>query len=326
MELMNQDIIEHTKALTQTDAKDLDIIRLLQEMESLAFGVLANWSNKTDDTKRTYLRCLKMNSKGRGFLPFLVEHWGNEWTLEAYKLDLEKQIKTGAISAGTGRLYFSVALTYIKRLQKRYKLFLNIETYVEGFSGSKGAKKTGLNMDEANKIKEYITETNKPRLMALFCLLAYKGLRQIEIVRLRIKDVDTTNNTINVLGKGRDDYELTNITETTSEALQAYIDTLNTKDGFLFPSNRKPEKAITRSRLRKLFTHPEYGILPKLGIKEKGLHDFRRFSATQAAIVFKGDITKIMQHTRHKSTEMPLVYINLVQGKEDIKELEQHFK
>jgi integrase len=45
------------------------------------------------------------------------------------------------------------------------------------------------------------------RLKAILSLLALQGLRQVEIVRLDVKDLDLVSKTAFVLGKGRDDKE-----------------------------------------------------------------------------------------------------------------------
>jgi len=61
------------------------------------------------------------------------------------------------------------------------------------------------------------------RLKAILSLLIFQGLRQIEITRLNVSDIDLKNKTANILGKGRDDKELVHLHSIAVKVLKEYL-------------------------------------------------------------------------------------------------------
>lgn len=140
------------------------------------------------------------------------------------------------------------------------------------------------------------------RKKALFCLLALQGLRQIEIIRLNVKDVDLANKIAFIQGKGRDDKELVHFHPETVKTLKEYMKANKIADGALFKSlgNRKSERITTMTIKREV-----KGMLAPLGI-EKTVHGFRHYYIT--TLLKKLDVRDVRKFSRHSSLEMLIVY------------------
>jgi len=84
---------------------------------------------------------------------------------------------------------------------------VDITQNIKSFSQSKKHKKEGLNDQEIGKLtialKELPNTPPNTRIKAMISLLVLQGLRQIEITRLDVKDVDLIRKTALVEGKGQ---------------------------------------------------------------------------------------------------------------------------
>src|SRR5258708_15961181 len=104
------------------------------------------------------------------------------------------------------------------------------------------------------------------RLRAIIALLTLQGLRQVEIVRLDVKDIDLVSKKAFIQGKGRDDKELIDLHPETVKAIKEYLKINNIADGVLFTSrsnNHKNQRLTTRS-VRELVKQ----AMNELGIKK----------------------------------------------------------
>jgi integrase/recombinase XerC len=70
----------------------------------------------------------------------------------------------------------------------------------------------------------------------MLALFMYQGLRQIEVVRLDVTDIDLKNGKAFIHGKGRDDKEPIALHPYTTQALADYLQASNKKSGALFTS------------------------------------------------------------------------------------------
>jgi len=91
-------------------------------------------------------------------------------------------------------------------------------------------------------------------LRLFFSLLIYQGLRQIEIIRLDVEDLDLTRQTALILGKGRDDKEIVDLHPQSVLALKNYMDIAKVRSGSLFTSmsNHNKNGRLTTKSLREL--------------------------------------------------------------------------
>jgi integrase len=149
----------------------------------------------------------------------------------------------------------------------------------------------------------------------MIALLALQGLRQIEVVRLDVGDVDLVASTAMVRGKGEDDKELVYLHPETTKALTDYLKTNKVADGALFfsQSNNSRNRRLTTKGVRIMVQD----ILTHLGI-EKTVHGFRHFFTTTLIKSYKGDLLEVARYTRHKTLEMLTVYNDNIKQKADL--------
>lgn len=230
-------------------------------------------------------------------------------------------------SVSTKNKYLATAKIFLRELHRQGMLQVDITHNIKTFSQDKKHKRDGLSEDEIKhliiKLKELVSTPQNARLKAILALLALQGLRQVEVIRLDVKDIDLVAHTAFVRGKGRDDKELVSLHPETVKALQEYMKTNKKASGALFTSISnfgKGQRLTTRS-IRKIVT----GILKELGI-EKSTHGFRHFFTTKLIQSYKGDLLEVAQYTRHRGLEMLQVYNDAVKKKADLPRYYRTFK
>ncbi|OGG40581.1 hypothetical protein A2118_00900 [Candidatus Kaiserbacteria bacterium GWA2_50_9] len=217
-------------------------------------------------------------------------------------------------SVATKNKYLATASVFLRELTRRGKLPFDVTHGVKQFRQSKRHRRDGLSDKEIQllgvKLK-YLPDTPRnSRLRALFSLLAFQGLRQIEIVRLDVRDVDLNKGVVYIQGKGEDDKELVYLAPATTKALKEYLKAHKLTDGTLFRSmgNRKAERLSTMTIKREIGE-----LLAELGI-EKTVHGFRHFYVTE--LLKTMNVRDVRKFSRHRSLEMLMVYDDEVSVKE----------
>ena len=223
------------------------------------------------------------------------------------------------IGVSTKNKYLASARIFLKELNKQGMLPADITQNVKTFQQSKKHKRDGLNEKEIKKLTDKmsalpITPTNT-RLKAILALLTLQGLRQVELTRLDVADIDFVAQTAFVLGKGQDDKELIHLHPETVKAVREYLKVNNIADGALFVSNsnNSKNKRISTRAIRGFVTE----ALRALDI-QKTTHGFRHYFTTMLVKTYKGDLLEVAHHTRHKSLEMLQVYNDAVKRKADL--------
>ena len=227
----------------------------------------------------------------------------------------------------TKNKYLATAKIFLKELNRQGVLPADITQNIKTFSQNKKHKRDGLNDEEISKLTAMLKELPKTlqntRLKAVISLLALQGLRQIEITRLDVRDIDFVNKTAFVRGKGQDDKEPISLHPETIKHLREYLKINQIKDGALFTSqsNNHKNKRLTTRALRQLVKE----TLNDLGI-EKTIHGFRHFFTTTLIKTYKGDLLEVAQYTRHKSLEMLQVYNDNIKKEADLPRYYRAFK
>lgn len=222
-------------------------------------------------------------------------------------------------SVATKNKYLATAKIFLKELNRQGLLPSDITQNIKTFSQCKKHKQEGLNNQEimalVEKTKELPTTPQNTRLKAVLCLLTLQGLRQVEITRLNVKDIDLVNQTAFIQGKGRDDKELIDLHPETIKAIRQYLKTNKISDGSLFTSqsNNSKNHRLTTRALRESIK----SVLKNLSI-DKTIHGFRHYFTTQLIKTYKGDLLSVARYTRHKSLEMLQVYDDNIKSKEDL--------
>lgn len=222
-------------------------------------------------------------------------------------------------STSTKNKYLATAKIFLKELNREGILPVDITQNIKTFNQSKKHKRDGLNDEEIGKLVNWLKNLpqnpQNARLKAIISLLALQGLRQIEIIRLNVNDLDLVAKVAYVQGKGKDDKESVNLHPETVKTLRDYLKTNAVASGALFVSqsnNSRNERLTTRS-IRQIVTE----TLKPLGIV-KTTHGFRHYFTTKLIKTYKGDLLEVAQYTRHKNLEMLQVYNDSIKRKADL--------
>lgn len=285
--------------------QELDIDNALQQAE-----LLFRTMDIADNTREDYLRRLPV------FLEYIKS---NGLNINTY-LDFKRYLgNLPYYSISTKNKYLTTARIFLKELNRIGKLPQDITQNIKCFRQNQKHKKDGITQEEMDRIMEVVAGMgiNKEsiRLKAILSLLALQGLRQVEVIRLDVKDIDLVGKTAQVLGKGRDDKEVINLHPQTVKAIKEYMDYCKIKDGALFVSNSGNSKntRLTTRSIRNIVKE----LLDSLGI-DKTTHGFRHYFTTTLIKTYKGDLTQVSRYTRHKSLEMLQVYNDRIITQRDL--------
>lgn len=230
------------------------------------------------------------------------------------------------VSVSTKNKYLATARVFLKELNRQGVIPADITQNIKSFNQSKKHKREGLNEAEIAHLTERIrslpTTPQNTRLKAILSLLTLQGLRQVEVGRLDVKDIDLVAKTAAIQGKGRDDKELISLHPETVKALKDYLKTNKVASGALFVSrsNNSKNKRLTTRAIRGLVKD----TLNELGI-DKTTHGFRHFFTTRMLDKYDGDLLTVAQYTRHKSLEMLTVYNDNIKRQADLPRYYQAF-
>ena len=294
-----------SKAISETKGKQIVIDDIRSKTERIFDLLDARESTRADYKARIGL-----------FLDYIQTHGLNRNSFLDFKRELAERADLGV---STKNKYLTTARVFLKELNRLGLLPADITQNIKTFNQSKKHRKDGLTDEEINALAEKLRARslapNTARLKAILTLLTLQGLRQIEIIRLDVKDLDFVAQTAFIQGKGQDDKEAINLHPETCKTLQDYLKANKIADGALFTSQSN------NSRNQRLTTRALRGIvketLRELGIN-KSTHGFRHYFTTRLIKIYKGDLLEVAQYTRHKSLEMLQVYNDNIKRKADL--------
>jgi integrase len=258
-------------------------------------------------------------------MPFLSFVEDKQFSINTF-LDFKRELRgRDDLSASSKNKYLVVARIFLKELNRRGILPVDITHNIRNFRLDKRHKVNGLDDREVESLEWWCQahSVEKPREVAIMCLLFYQGLRLCELSRLNWEDVLWRSNQILIKGKGRDDKETVLLHPVSVKAIKQYyrvrqyleLETDRPR-GAMFRSRSVPSKQgrITTRGLR----HIVKTVFEEQGI-EKTCHGLRHTFVTRLVKYFNGDITKVAQFSRHRSLEMVQVYNDAVLLESDYK-------
>lgn len=218
------------------------------------------------------------------------------------------------ISVSTKNKYLVSTRIFLKELS-RSGAIPDITVNIKSFKQDKKHKRTGLNDFQAKLVWEKICQSKDTRLRAIIALLIFQGLRQIEVIRLNVTDLNLGTSTAMVHGKGCDDKEQIDLHPETIKATKSYLFVNKIADGPLFTcnSNNHKNKRLTTRSIRNLVKD----FLNELGI-DNSTHGFRHYFTTALIKQFNGDLLEVAQYTRHRSLEMLQIYNDRVKKESNL--------
>lgn len=250
------------------------------------------------------------------FISFIEKNGFNNDTFLEYKRYLDGCTQWGV---STKNKYLIVARVFLKELNRMGYLEVDITSNIKGFRQSTRHKKDGITDIEMQKIQAKIQTMDDTkdniRLKMILALLSLQGLRQIEVTRLDVEDINISGNTALIQGKGMDDKEMIYLHPKVSRAIKEYKKAFNIKSGSLLQStsNRNKGKRMSTRALRGIVKD----FLNSLDI-DKGTHSFRHYFTTKLIENYKGDLLQVRKYTRHRGIEMLQVYNDNVSTQDDL--------
>jgi site-specific recombinase XerD len=252
----------------------------------------------------------------RAFLAFLQ---GRTFTQHSF-LEFKRHLAARSdLSAASKNKYLFTAKIFLRELYRRGALPADITAGIKGFNQGRRHKRDGLSDAEMAALTERLRELphtpRTTRLKALCCLLALQGLRQVEVIRLNVADIELGRRVAFIQGKGSDDTEPISLHPATVKALADYLKTNRLADGPLFTSqsnNHRGQRLTTRA-IRLMVRQ----MLDELGI-DKSTHGFRHYFTTRLIKTYKGDLLEVRQYTRHSSLEMLQIYNDSIKQEADL--------
>lgn len=250
------------------------------------------------------------------FLNFVQLHGFNHNTFLDYKRYL---MSVDTYSVSTKNKYLVSAKVFLDGLYRFQLIPVKLTDNIKGFTQSKLHKKDGLNDEAILKLQTYCNEleptTTNLRLKAILSLLIFQGLRQIEISRLNVTDIDLKTKVAFIRGKGRDDKEPINLHPSTVNILKFYLIKCRFKEGALFrsTSNFSNGSRLTTKSIRELIKQ----TLDQLNI-DGTTHGFRHFFITKLIKSYKGELLMVSKYSRHRSIQMLEIYNDEVIREQDL--------
>lgn len=281
-------------------------LETLERLQKQVFEIL----DVSESTRKEYSVRIKH------FIHYTKIHSINHNTYLEYKRFLGG---IDTFSIATKNKYLISAKVFLDGLYRLQIIPIKITDNIKGFTLSKLHKKDGLNDEAITKIQNYCT-TLEPtltnhRLKSILSLLIFQGLRQIEITRLNVNDIDLKNKVAYIIGKGQDDKELIHLHPTTVKVIREYLNKYHFREGALFrsESNNSHGSRLTTKSIREIIKQ----VLTTLNI-DGSTHGFRHFFITKLIKSYKGELLTISKYSRHSNIQMLEVYNDEVIREQDL--------
>ncbi|MFZ2125265.1 MAG: tyrosine-type recombinase/integrase [Candidatus Saccharimonadales bacterium] len=259
------------------------------------------------------------------FLAFVKHHGLDRNSFLDFKRMLADRID---LSVSTKNKYLAVARIFLKELNRQGVLPADITQNIKAFRQSKKHKKDGVSDEEMAVIAQSLHNLSPTlealRIKAIISLLALQGLRQIELVRLNVSDLELYRGVAFVQGKGRDDTEPIHLHQQTIKALKDYIAANHLADGALFTSNSNNSlhRRITTRSIRQIVQD----YLAAIGVDNRNVHGFRHYFTTRLIKIYKSDLTEVARYTRHRSLETLQTYNDAISMQADLPRFHSAFE
>lgn len=260
----------------------------------------------------------------RHFLRFTDTHGLNCNSYLEYKRYLQS---CETFSVSTKNKYLISAKVFLDGLHRVRLIPQKITDGVKGFSQNRLHKKDGLTDDDIGKLQLYCSALEPTRanlrLRAIIALFLFQGLRQIEVVRLDVTDIDLWDKVALIRGKGRDDKEPVYLHPSTVKVLREYLRLYRFREGALFrsDSNHCRGERLTTKSVREIIKRTFHTLQI-----DGSAHGFRHYFITKLIKSYKGELLTVSKYSRHRSIQMLEVYNDEIIRQEDLPRYYSVFK
>ena len=250
----------------------------------------------SENTRRDYAKRIDM------FIRFVDENSMHTDIL----LEFKKKLADKALSVSSKNKYLTAAKMCLSEMYRKHMIPIDVVTNVRCFRQDRGHHVSGVNQAQIEQIESHLRNLpnglKTDRIRAIYCLLAYQGLRQIEVTRLTVEDIDLERKTAYVRGKGRDDKELVYLHPATVGVIRSYLDYTQHKAGALFYSLGHSKQAHLSTMTINLEMR---SIFRACGIQRR-VHGLRHYYITTVLGVM--GVREAQKLSRHRGLDMLMVY------------------
>ena len=192
-------------------------------------------------------------------------------------------------------------------------IYPNVAGKIKGASIPQEPKKEALTRYQARELIHSIDNTTikGKRDKAIIALMLTCGLRDIEVIRANVSDIDTTSGQprLYVQGKGKDDKgDYVKLPEGTLAIIRDYLDSRCESTDILFTSeaNRNYGERLTTTSISRICKE----AMRNIGIDNPRYtaHSFRHTSITISLLENNRDIQATKQFARHSNINTTLIY------------------
>ncbi|NEU70661.1 site-specific integrase [Spirosoma agri] len=272
--------------------------------DGLLLGFMADPElNLAPSSRKTYLRVLN------GFFEFLSmqRSAGEQASFSAQTITTYLTAKR--LSAFTYNLYLSCLkqlAEWVIKTQEQHKLTANQLKDLQTITRLKGNRvgrdyhKDSLTGTERD---HFLATIDNPHDRLMMALMAWGGLRTIEIVRLQFNDIDLKRKRIWVLGKGMSTKRAIQVPMVCLPLIEAYFR--------LFPASKQTsaEPLFDQLSTRSIrYRVQKYLLLSGLQRARLSAHSLRH-TAAQRLLDEGVDPVHVQRHLRHKNFETTLIYV-----------------
>lgn len=208
------------------------------------------------------------------------------------RLTCLKQLAAWCLTQAARLQLSAEAVESLQKIQKLKRQRLNTRTY----------HKDSLTLPQRTQLMQQTKASFGPETVAMIALMAYAGLRTVEVVRLQVRDVDFEEQRLWVQGKGKKNKESTVLPQPVADKLRDYLQSSGPAD---------PEEALFPGLTTRKIRHLVADVLAVAGLKKAKLsaHSLRH-TAAQVLIdqgVLPDDIQLFMRHAQYSTTQVYLM-------------------
>lgn len=265
----------------------------ISEMVARVFEV----TDLKPSTRKTYQYAIKH------FTAWASDRPLDRTILVTYKNELRER---SALSAKTANLYLASARTVFRQLFVLGVLPFDASKLVRSFDVGATHKRHPITDAQVKRAFDYAARKADTRLVLILNLLMRQGLRQKEVVDIRVEDFNEQGATLAILGKGRDDRELVHLHPETMRRFRDYLDDRGIKTGYIFPSRKARGRHIGTAALYRIVqdVHDACRIA-------NSPHSWRKVF-TSKLIEGGMNLLDVQTYTRHRSLQQLTVYADRI--------------
>jgi integrase/recombinase XerD len=198
-------------------------------------------------------------------------------------------------------MYLHAARRVYQRLYESGTLNRDFSKTVRTF-GVETKERLYLTKEDVQRVFAFVNSKQDPRLVLIFTLLYYQGLRQRELLSARIEDYNATDKTLHVLGKGADERRPIHLHPISVQVIEYFLSrpstqqrTKSAKDCHFLYSRKRGADHITSQQLG----HIIRAVHKKCGVSSTP-HAWRATFVSELIRSQRFSMAQIQKFSRHK--------------------------